>query len=196
MKKYFVILAILLTTWVFFQHPKAHWQGQLAPTDPVKTSDDLPSPWPYKDFTITARAKYHIKAVIISKHHYWGAEIEDNLSSFDLALGWGAMSDAAIINQLEISQDGRWYNYHWNNSPPLAPSEIISHSSNNHIIAANQEVLDAVGHFKRYDVVDLKGYLVDVQSNKKDWNWHTSVSQYDSGGGACKLFWVTSAFTV
>jgi len=196
MKKYFIMLAMLLAAWIFFHHPKADWQGQLAPGEPLQISNDLPSPWIYKDFTITARAKYHIKAVILSKHHYWGAETEDTLSSYDLALGWGPMSDAKVINQLDISQDGRWYNYHWSKDPPIDPNEIISHSANNHIIAGNQDVLEEVKRFKMYDVVALEGYLVDIQSNKEDWSWHTSLSRTDTGGGSCEVFWVTNALLI
>jgi len=196
MKKYFLILAIIVAGWMYFHHPKAHWQGQLVSEEPVQISEDLPSPWIYKDFTFTARAKYHIKAVVLSKHHYWAGSTEDTLSSYDLALGWGPMSDAKVINQLDISQGGRWYNYHWSNYPPVDPSLIISHSSNNHIIAADQNVLEAVKHFKWYDVIDLEGYLVDIKSNKEDWSWHTSLSRTDTGGGSCEVFWVTSAFSL
>jgi hypothetical protein len=196
MKNFLIILAIVVTAWLFFHHPKANWQGQLTPQDPFQSSVDIP-PWAYKDFTITARAKYHIKAVILSKHHYWGAvEIEDILSYYDLALGWGPMSDASVINQLNITQGGRWYNYSWSKNSPIDQSEIISHSSNYHIIAANQDVLDVVQHFKRYDLIEMEGYLVDIQSNKKDWSWHTSLSRTATGGGSCKLFWVTSAFSI
>ncbi|MDE2027608.1 MAG: hypothetical protein KGK03_08870 [Candidatus Omnitrophica bacterium] len=194
MKKIIIILAAAAACWVFFHHPKAHWQGQLAPGDPSQNSDNLPSSWTYKDFTVTPRAHYHIKAVILSKHHYWGeVEVEDRIAYYDLALGWGPMSDASVINRLDISQGGRWYNYSWQGSAPIPLDEIISHSANNHIIAADKDVLDAVAHFKRYDVVDLEGYLVDVESKKKDWSWHTSLSRTDFGGGSCELFWVNNA---
>ena len=194
MKRYFFILVVLVAAWIFFYHPKANWQGQLAPLEPVQTSNNLPLPWVYKDCTITARANYHIKAVILSKNFYWGGEREDDLSSYDLVLGWGPMSDAAVINQLHITQWFRFYHYSWKNDPPIDPNEIISHSANNHIIAANQQVSDAVGHFKRYDVVELEGYLVDIHNNKDNWIWQTSLTRTDTGGGACELFWVTSAF--
>jgi len=196
MRNIVIILAVVLTAWIVFHYPKADWKGQLASQDPVQISTQLPLPWFYKDFIIIPKAKYHIKAVILSKHHYWGAETEDRLSSYDLALGWGRMSEAGVINQLYISQGGRWYNYHWIKYPPIDPSEIIAHSSNNHIIAADQVVLGQVEHFKRYDVVDLEGYLVDIQSNKENWVWHTSLSRTDTGGGACEVFWVTSAFSL
>lgn len=194
-KNLFFILVIGVAAWVYFHHPHANWQGQLAPKDPDQSSDQLPSSWIYKDYTVTPRAKYHIKAVVLSENFFWGGEPEDDLSKYDLALGWGVMSDAAVLNQLNITQAFRWYHYTWKNNPPIDPNEIISHSSNHHIIAANQDVLDLVGHFKRYDVVDLTGYLVDVLNFRNNWSWHTSVSRFDTGGGACKLFWVTSAYS-
>jgi len=193
-KNILIFLAVAVAAWVFFYHPKADWQGRPAPDDPFQASDNLPAPWSYKDFTITPRAKYHIKAVILSKHHYWGFATEDSLSKYDLALGWGPMSNAAVINALDITQGGRWYYYSWHDGPPIEPADIISHSSNHHIIAADQNVLEAVAHFKTHDVVELEGYLVNVRSNKMNWWWQTSVSRFDSGDGACKLFWVTNAF--
>jgi hypothetical protein len=197
MKNYSIILAVVLLAWVFWHHPKAHWTGELAPSEPQQISGPLPHAWGYKDFTVTPRAKYHIKAVILSKHHYWGeVEMEDTISYYDLALGWGPMSDARNINQLDISQDGRWYNYRWSKNSLIDLSEIIDHSSNNHIVAANQDVLEAVEHFKLYDLIEMEGYLVDIRSNKKDWSWHTSLSRADTGGGSCELFWVTSAFSI
>lgn len=186
----------MASAWFLFHHPKANWQGELAPNDPFETSVGLPLPWSYKDFTIIPQAKYHIQAVILSKHHYWGLETEDTLSSYDLALGWGPMSDAVVINQLNITQGSRWYEYSWRKSPPIDLFEIISHSSNHHIVAGDQDVLEAVESFKRYNVVDLEGYLVEIQSNKENWVWHTSLSRFDTGEGACKLFWVTKAFSL
>ena len=185
-----------MTVAVFFHHPKANWQGQLASAEPFQISDNLPPPWQYKDFIITPRAKYHIKAVVLSKHHYWGLGNENFLSAYDLALGWGPMSDAKVINQLNIYQFGRWYYYHWSNSPPVDPYIIASDSSNNHIIAGNQDVLEAVQHFKRYDAIELDGYLVDIISNKENWNWHSSLSRIDTGEGSCEVYWVTSAFSI
>ena len=195
-KNILILLAMVVMAWIFFHHPKANWEGRLAPGEPSQISDHLPLPWAYKEFTITARAQYHIKAVILSKNYFWGGDPEDALSSYDFALGWGPMSDAHVINQLHITQSFRWYHFSWRNNPPIAQSEITSHSSNHHIIAADQNVLDAVAHFKRYDLVELEGYLVDVQNNKDNWSWHTSLSRTDTGGGACEIFWVTRAFSL
>jgi hypothetical protein len=194
-KNIFIIGAIAVTAWVFFHHTPANWQGELAPDEPIQVSAQLPPPWTYKSFTFIAKAKYHMKAVVLSKHHYWGFGNECALSSYDLALGWGPMSDAKILNRLNIFQMGRWYFYRWSHSPPADPFVMSSHSSNNHIITDNEDVLNAVRHFKRYDVVDLEGYLVDIQSNKENWYWDTSLSRTDTGDGSCEVFWVNSAFS-
>lgn len=193
MKFFSIILVIIVSGWFLFVHPsKAQWVGQVAVSDPVQVVEGLPSSWEYKHFTITPRAKYQIKAVVLSKHSYWAGEMEDQLAQYDLALGWGPMSEASVINQLKISQSGRWYEYRWEKFPPIDPSLIISHSANNHIIPANDQVLDVIKKIKQHDVVELQGYLVDIQDKQQNWQWHTSLSRTDTAGGSCEVFWVTT----
>ncbi|MBF0486216.1 MAG: hypothetical protein HQL16_06860 [Candidatus Omnitrophica bacterium] len=176
--------------WHFFAPlPKATWHGLAAPAEPVQAMDALPAPWKLGQKTITPRARYEIKAVVLSKHHYWAGRDEDDISPYDLALGWGVMSDAAVINALKVSQYGRWYNYTWQDAPPADPGDIARHSSNNHIVAASRNIASKIEALKRLDVVFLKGYLVDI-TQPDGWSWETSLRRDDSGGGACELFWV------
>lgn len=172
-------------------HPKANWQGQVAHEAPLQSTKDLPKPWVYKEFSINPRATYALKAVVLSKHSYWAGSKEDTLAPFDVALGWGQMSNAAIINQLTFTQSGRWYNYRWRHNPPIDVNDIIRHSSNHHLIPANRDILKAIKNIKTHDIIELKGYLVDIQSTKENWYWHTSLSRDDSRGGSCEVFWVT-----
>lgn len=189
-KNLFIFLFVVALLWNFLiPKPKPHWEGQLVSEDPIQTSKDLPPSWTRKGFTFTPRAKYHIRAVVLSKHHYWAADEEDKISPYDFALGWGPMSIAKVINALDISQDGRWYHYSWQNDPPIDVNEIITHSANNHIIPDNPHVLKEVEAVKRFEIVDLDGYLVDV-SRPDGWSWHTSLSRGDSGGGSCEVIWV------
>ncbi len=183
------IVALAIGWFVFFHQPKAPWSGALVPEDPQQTSDELPSPWTQGQNTFTPRARYQIRAVVLSKHSYWAGFTEDTIAPYDLALGWGPLSDAKVINALHITQGGRWYNYSWKGAPPVDPGLIVSHSANNHIIAADSRVLKQVEMIKRFDVVTLKGYLVDI-TRPDGWSWHTSLSRDDSGSGACELFWV------
>ena len=190
MKKYLFFIIIVFILWsVFKPAPKAKWSGQLAPAEPTQSSYSLPAAWTKDKYIITPRARYRIQAVVLSKRKYWANGEEDALAPYDLALGWGPMSDATVINALKISQDGRWYNYSWNNFPPIEVKNIICHSSNNHIIAATKDILKQIKSLKRFDVVILEGYLVDV-SKPDGWNWRTSLRRDDTLGGSCEIFWV------
>jgi hypothetical protein len=191
MKKFALLILIILVWFLLHQSVKAEWSGRVAPNEPTQSSLSLPSPWNYKNFIITPKARYHIKAVVLSKHSYWGGETEDKLAPYDLALGWGAMSEANVINQLKISQGWRWYEYNWSKMPPINPSEIITHSANNHIIPSEDNVLTAIKRIKQYDLVELNGYLVNVASRDGNWHWNSSLTRSDTAGGSCELFWVT-----
>src|ERR1700675_2689677 len=49
----------------------------------------------------------------------------------DLAVGWGPMSDQAILDQMSISQGQRWYTWRPEHQRlPLSNDEIVSHSAN------------------------------------------------------------------
>ena len=192
MKQILLFIAIAVLFWhLFAPQPKASWSGPLAPLEPVQTADNLPPVWIRDKNTITPRARYQIRAVVLSKHHYWAGSTEDEIAPYDLVLGWGPMSDAAVINALKISQSGRWYNYSWKVSPPITPGEVGSHSANTHIVAADRRVLRQIAAIKRFNVVSLRGYLVDI-SRSDGWGWRTSMTRDDARGGACELFWVES----
>jgi hypothetical protein len=190
MKKIASVIAVVVILWVLFApQPQAKWNGQLVPGDPVQNSDALPAPWVRGKYTFTPKARYQVKAVVLSKHHYWAGADEDEIAPYDLALGWGPMSDAGVINTLRISQSGRWYNYFWKGSPPLDLNEIVRHSSNHHIVHADRQVLSQVSAVQKLDLVSMKGYLVDV-SRADGWAWTSSLSREDNRGGSCELFWV------
>jgi hypothetical protein len=192
-KKGIVFLIIGILIWTFLgPKPKAHWSGELVSEDPIQTSENLPASWVYKGFTFTPRATYHIRAVVLSKHSYWAGEEEDKIAPYDLALGWGVMSRADVVNTLKFSQNGRWYNYRWKNAPPIEMGQIIVHSSNNHIISADNHIHKVIKAIKQFDLINLQGYLVDV-SEPNGWSWHTSLTRDDNAGGACEVFWVNSA---
>ncbi len=186
-----LVLAIIICVLFLIQPHRARWQNEAVPGEPVQTNTNLPHPWNYKDYLIIPKAKYHIKAVVLAKRSYWGGEAEDKISPYDLALGWGAMSDAKVINQLKTSLGWRWFNYKWENAPPISFDEINSHSSNNHIVPANKDVLQQIKRIKQYDVVELDGYLISIQSPRDGWHWDSSLSRTDREGGACELIWVT-----
>lgn len=164
--------------------------GVVVPDDPVQEQLDTPRVEKMGDYEIEALATFSLEARVLGKERYWTGP-EADLSPYDLALGWGPMSDSSVYGKLEIDQYGRWYHYRWGaGGPPIPKNEIIRHSANMHVIPATDDVQDRLGDVERHDVVFLSGYLVAVRG-PDGWRWRSSLSREDSGSRSCEVFVVT-----
>jgi hypothetical protein len=161
--------------------------GVVAPDEPLQEMCAAQVVAKIKDYTVTAVATYTIRARVLHTKHYWADE--SDLVPYDVALGWGRMSDQSVLDHLQISQGNRFYFYQWQTAPPIPQDEIVSHSSNNHLIAANGDVKNVIGGLYPGEIVTMKGYLVNV-SGPKGFHWNTSLTRTDTGNGACELFYV------
>jgi hypothetical protein len=139
-------------------------------------------------YKITALATFDITARVISREHYH-LDRESDLAPVDLALGWGPMSDTAVLKQFSFSQDHRFYFYHWSGSPPIPAGEIVTHSANMHLIPATGSVAKRLSSVRTGNLVHFKGYLVRVEA-PDGWRWVSSLTRTDTGAGACELVWV------
>jgi hypothetical protein len=190
MKKLLVFSLLAFAAWFYWHEPEAKWRGMPAAHDPVQSDVALPRPFNLGDHTITPLAGYSIKAVVLSRQRYrYDATAE--LAPLDLALGWGPMSTAAVINALSISQSGRWYEYSWSGEEPLPPDQIACHSANTHCLPATPEIRRQLLAIKRHDVVTLDGFLVEVTKPGAGAPWRSSLSRTDTRGGACEIMWIT-----
>jgi len=187
-----LLTAVIVWAIVHFWPWRAivHPPGVLTAEDPIQK--DIPPRFltKVKDYTLVAMASYQIKARVLHTKRYW-ADAAD-LVPYDVALGWGRMSDQAILDHLGISQGNRFYFYEWTNVPPLPEKEMICHSSNNHVIAANSQVSHVVSSLRAGQVVLMKGWLVNV-TGSDGFHWSTSLRRDDTGNGACEVFYVESA---
>jgi hypothetical protein len=189
-KKFLVLAVLVAAGWFYFHEPAAAWRGMPAAKDPLQTSTGLPAPFRSGDYTLTPLARYHVTAVVLSRDRYRndrGAE----LSPVDLALGWGPMSVTSVINDLKISQSGRWYEYSYPGEPSLEPALIATHSANTHCLPADAAVRALLLAVKRHELVTLDGYLVEVTA-ADGYHWRSSLTRDDTGGGACEVMWITS----
>lgn len=137
-------------------------------------------------------ATFALSARVLGRADYrWDALAK--LVPVDLALGWGRMSDSAVLQKVDISQSGRFYFWHVD-AFPIPEGEIIDSSANMHLIAADRDVADAIARTRVGDVVDFDGYLVEI-----DWpdgrKAVSSLTRTDSGPGACEIVWV-ERFTI
>jgi hypothetical protein len=161
--------------------------GVVVPDDPVQVDLSEPRVETMGKYEIRALASFSLEARVLAKERYW-LDKESDVAPYDLALGWGPMSDSDVYGKLDIGQWGRWYHYQWGDSgPPIPLQQIINHSANMHIIPSDSSIKSALGKVKRHDVISLEGYLVEVHS-KEGWRWKSSMSREDSGAGSCELF--------
>ena len=188
-KKLIIMTAVLLSwsAYVSWNNRWVHYdESVIKNTAPLQQAVERAA-FTHKGFTITPVASFNVEARILSKARYfWGKE--SRLSPIDYALGWGPMAHDQVLKGLKISQSNRWYHYRYK-EPPIAESEITSHSSNMHLIPANDEVLKMIKKARPGQLVRLRGYLVNVTA-ENGWHWSSSLSRTDSGGHSCELFWV------
>ena len=190
MKKFVILLLMAAAVWFLFRDQPAHWRGMPAAAEPQQTTKDLPKAFLHERYTVTPLARYSVTAVVLSRDRY-RFDPAAGLAPVDLALGWGSMSIADIINDLKISQSGRWYEYSYPGEPPLDPQAIATHSANTHCLPANAAVKKQLLAVRRHDLVTLEGYLVEI-AGPDAYHWRSSLSRDDTGGGACEVMWVTS----
>jgi hypothetical protein len=99
------------------------------------------------------------------------------------------MSDQAVLDRLEISQSTRFYWYQYQLPPPIPPDQIISRSTNVHIIPATAAVASFCKSLRKGELVRLEGKLVEATGPEMN-TWRSSLSRTDSGNGACELMLV------
>jgi len=108
----------------------------------------------------------------------------------DFAVGWGAMSDSAVLDSIEISQANRFY--FWRTRTwPVSREVIERHSANWHVIPASEAVRDTLDRLRAGSVVTLEGQLVDIEGREA--GMVTSLSREDTGAGACEILLASSA---
>jgi len=182
-------LLCFLVYWEYYSGEVEHEPGVLVAEQPVQQTVGS-SVFRLDDFIITRRARFEIRARVLSTERYY-LDGGSNLSPIDLALGWGPMSDQAVLDQMKISQSGRWYRTRYDYPEPIPQQLLISSSSNMHMIPANSGIEKRLKKLRVGEVVILQGYLVDADDDS-GWHWRTSLTRNDTGNGACELVYVES----
>ncbi len=167
---------------------KRHPPGILVTEAPKQTTLERQEHWVKDEFRITAVANYSVRARVVRVRSYWlGREAE--VSSMDMLLAWGAASDQRVQDSISTSLSDRYFRWRLKEPLAVAASEINEGMANTHLIPANESVgRDLLGILPG-DVVELKGYLVDVSATDA-WRWTTSVVRNDEGRTAGELMWV------
>ena len=181
-----VLAIVLVRNWE--NRDITHPPGVLVPEMPRQSALAQSSPIALGEYSIKPRAAFNIRARVLSREDYSWSDGSD-LSPVDLALGWGVMSDQAILDRIRITQGSRWYYTRYEHPAPLSDQQIIQHSGNMHMIPAIDWVEDKLSDIRAGDLIQARGFLVDVD-RPDGFYWRTSLTRNDTGGGSCELFYL------
>jgi hypothetical protein len=189
-KAFCILLAIILIcAGYWYRHrPINYPAGVLISSDPeqINLPKDTPA-FEQGSFHLKPLAVFSIDARVLHRKVY-RYDNQSALVPVDLALGWGPMSDQRVLDQLSISQSGRFYWYQYR-QPPIPKEQIISHSTNVHIIPSTPAIASQCKSLRAGSLIHLTGDLVEA-TGPGIGSWKSSLTRTDSGNGACELMWV------
>ena len=183
------IAAVTYGSWSWSQSRPVHRpDGVIAPENPTQVNFDSPQPEiAFNDATLHPLAKFALTARVLSRDDYH-FDAESDISPTDLALGWGRMSDSAVLRKMDLDQGGRFFSWRAQEFP-IPQQEIKTHAGNMHMIPANATVARALKRVRQGDVVTLEGLLVEADK-PGGWRWRSSLTRDDTGDGACEVVYV------
>ena len=187
-----LIAFIAILSFGAYQHfsnrPAVRGDGVVASHQPAQTSSNQQT-FTHKGYNITPLETFAIEArILAAKDYTFGREAD--LSPVDLALGWGSMSDEAILSKINITQSNRFY--YWQvDAFPIPREQIETQSANMHMIPADSQIERTLKAVRPGQVVKLSGYLIEAKADD-GWRWKSSLTRSDTGAGACEVIFVKS----
>jgi hypothetical protein len=187
--KYPAMVAVtLLAVWQFVSsRPIQREPGEIAAADPLQSGLEAPQTLTRGEFQVIPRARFSAEVRVLGRERYRFGALAD-VSPLDIAVGWGPMSDSAVLADIDIAQSGRFYFWHYDDEPPIPPRDIETHSANWHLVPANDSVRRKLNGLRVGDVVKLDGMLVNLQNPEVTMT--TSLTRNDTGAGACEIVYV------
>ena len=184
------LLAILLCLFgiagMFAGRPSARAPGRLVEAEPLQTRTTA-SPFSFRHFQLTPQADYDITARVLSVEPY-RVDGGAGLSPIDFAVGWGPMSDSAVLAHFRVTQGGRFFTI-YPDEEAIDLDTALRGSANMHLIPATVTVRRQLDKVRPGNIVRMQGKLVNA-SRDDGYTWNTSLTRNDTGAGACELFYV------
>jgi hypothetical protein len=161
-----------------------HYQNRPVKTGPGQVAV---AGFPFKGYTLQPLQDFQIEARVLASETY-RTDREADLSPIDLALGWGPMSDSAVLDKIRINQSSRFYYWHVDEFP-IPREEIERSSANMHMIPADGNIERRLKAVRPGQTVRIGGWLVEAQASD-GWRWRSSLTRNDTGAGACEVIFV------
>lgn len=173
--------------WQHLQTRSVHpGPGVVAAVVPQQ-GDTASDAFAFKGYTLQPLQDFAIEARVLASEVY-RSDREADLSPVDLALGWGPMSDSAVLDKVQISQSGRFY--YWRvDEFPIPRRQIEQSSANMHMIPADGSIEKRLKAVRPGETVRIQGWLVEARGSD-GWRWRSSLTRDDIGAGACEVIFV------
>jgi hypothetical protein len=184
----FLAITLAFVAYFYLHRPITYPPGILIDSEPAQIAiSDAEQEIEHGEYHLKPLARFTLDARILHRKTY-GYDRGSKLVPLDLALGWGPMSNQAVLDRLKISQSMRFYWYAYQ-SPPIPKEQIISHSTNLHVIPATRAIAAFCKSLRQGELVHLEGELVEA-TGPEIGTWRSSLSRTDTGNGACELMLV------
>ncbi|MEP6686119.1 MAG: hypothetical protein ABJB22_05020 [Verrucomicrobiota bacterium] len=189
--KSLAVIASITLVWLGYRElhrPITYQPGVLIQSEPLQTeAAPADGAFDFGKFHLKTLAHFSLDARVLHRRIY---RYDHNaaLAQVDLAVGWGPMSDQAVLDKLEISQSARFFWYEWRQLP-IPQDQIISHATNLHLIPSTPQIASECKSLRTGALIHLSGRLVEA-TGPEIGTWRSSLSRTDTGNGACELVWV------
>jgi hypothetical protein len=187
-------LLMIVVTWLASRPfvPISHEPGVLISQEPRQATPPADeAPIRHGEWMLKPLAEYEVHARVLATTRYRFDAVSE-LSPNDLILGWGPMSDSAVLDKISFSQSLRFGYWSFDRDCPLPESEISRHAANTHIIPANDQVRERIASLRVGSLVRLQGKLVEATHTGGGKPWRSSLKRTDRGAGACEIIYVKS----
>lgn len=163
--------------------------GVLAPEVPRQWALGTPEARTIRigEFRLVPKAGYDITAKVLSKRHYRWDDLAA-IAPWDFALGWGPLSDEALLRPMKVVQGDRFMFWHLYEAR-IDINLVNLSSANVHLIPENSEILRRISAIPEGAIVHLSGELVDVHFADNS-VIPSSLTRRDTGPGACEILLV------
>ena len=198
MRKLWLLLLLVLACFILWRSraPVTHPPGVLVKVEPSQTDFvTTQAAVKLRGWTLEPVAAFSLEARVLALKRYTD-DFSATLATHDAALGWGPMSDSAVLDRLEITQKHRFYRWRFWGTAPIPEKEIVRHSANMHLIPADDGIRATLDALRPGEIIRLGGSLVNATHPQADKPWRTSLTRGDRGEGACEIVLLKSVGTV
>ena len=198
----FFLLSLAATVWSYTNKdrlPPADFYGQALLADPVQTETSVR---PFSTevngivYHIEPVADYELHGVVVSYHDsdafidiYHHKDWKDFINVRDICVIWGDNVTSEVYRDMEFKNTTWTCWAYWPNRE-IAHRFKMQELSNNHLLANNPRVHEAMMGAEPGDYISLKGVLASYSHSNGKFKRGTSTVRTDTGNGACETVFV------